>query len=88
MLRKTPHSRGSMRRGKRDESAPQDSSNAHDHFVPLNKANYGGGPSVIYQSKSGSNAAGNRVTSKYRAPQPAKIEVAPGLVIEGQEVDL
>jgi hypothetical protein len=46
-------------------------------------------PSVVYQSKPGGNTSPTNVRIKYQAPSPTlKHQIAPGLVIEGEEADL
>ena len=80
MLKKTDYSRGSM---KRQKGGGQEKSE-NDAAGPLLNSNKTGN-SVVYQSKPTGNVRRN---DKYPAPSPTKIEIAPGLVVEGEEADL
>lgn len=85
MLKKTGYSRGSMKRMKGEN---QDGENGASNFNYMNKPS---GPSVVYQSKQGQFQQ-NLKPVKYQAPSSpsptSKHQIAPGLVIEGEEIDL
>lgn len=86
MLKKTNFSRGSM---KRNKSENQESSQASNFNFQDKKST--SGPSVVYQSNRQGQVSTNNVrpSHKYPAPSPTnKHQIAPGLVIEGEEVDL
>ena len=81
MLKKTDYSRGSMKRNKGEK---KESESPFGERIPLKS------PSVVYQSKTGGNSTSpSNVRIKYQAPSPTlKHQIAPGLVIEGEEADL
>ena len=82
MLKKTDYSRGSMKRNKGEK---KESESPFGERIPLKS------PSVVYQSKPGgsSPSSPSNVRIKYQAPSPTlKHQIAPGLVIEGEEADL
>ena len=93
MLKRTDHKRASMKRIKSDESESRPSSFPPQFNDKISNT------SVIYQSGNKFNSkneapvnnknSSNRTASvKYKAPTPTKVELVPGLFVEGEEVDL
>jgi hypothetical protein len=80
MLKKTDYSRGSMKRNKGEK---KEGESPFGERIPLKN------PSGVYQSKTGGNTSPSNVRIKYQSPSPTlKHQIAPGLVIEGEEADL